>query len=83
VVRVHAPYQNLVLDFDPQSLYNETSRQRKAYIMRPVDQVMADLKKAEEVAAQANASVTKYKTELQVIYAEVKKALGMMDFQLR
>lgn len=83
MVRVHAPYQNLVLDFDPQSLYNEASRQRKAYIMRPLDQVMADLKKAEEVAVQANASVSKYKAELQEIYVAVRDALGIANVAYR
>jgi len=65
VVRVYAPYQNLVLDFDPRSLYNEASRQRKAYRMRPVEQIVNDI-------AEVQNKLNDLKTKKDVLVTELK-----------
>ena len=45
--------------------------------MRPVDQVVSDLKKAEEEANRAQMVVAKFRAELEGIHVAVQDALGI------
>lgn len=83
MVRVHTPYQNLVLDFDAIISYNESSRQRKAFKMRPVDQVVADYEKATAAVKQAQVVQSKFREELKEIHNAVASFLGRSEVKPR